>query len=286
MTNTEKFKIGLQYWLPKQLLTRLVGWLASKDLGVVTTFVIRRFISAYGINMMEAKQSDPTHFATFNDFFIRELKEEARSIAGDEKVIVHPADARVSQFGSITNDALIQAKGQTYTTAELLAGDEELAKLFTDGHFATLYLSPSDYHRVHMPCDGELREMIYVPGELFSVNPLTAENVPGLFARNERLICVFNTAFGPMVQILVGATIVGSIATTWAGTVTPPRGKSIYRSDYKEGNIVFKKGEEMGHFKLGSTVINLFPKNSVEFDESMMTSAKTVLGTAYAHVKS
>ncbi|GAD91405.1 phosphatidylserine decarboxylase proenzyme [Vibrio halioticoli NBRC 102217] len=282
----DKIKVGAQYWMPQHGLTRLVGKLASAKLGVVTTSIIRGFIKQYKINMDEALHSDPAYFATFNDFFVRELKPGLRPIAEGESVITHPADACVSQFGSIEDGKLIQAKNHDYSACELLGGDSELAAAFTDGSFATLYLSPSDYHRVHMPCDGTLKQMIYVPGDLFSVNPLTAENVENLFARNERVVCIFDTEFGPMAQVLVGATIVGSIELTWAGTVTPPRGNTVYRWDYPtegEKAIHFKKGEEMGRFKLGSTVINLFPKDAIEFDSSMQREATTRLGTAYAH---
>ncbi|MDP5255300.1 MULTISPECIES: archaetidylserine decarboxylase [unclassified Vibrio] len=281
----DKFKVGLQYWLPQHRLTRLMGKLAEARAGKLTTWVIRWFIKHYRVNMAEAKFSDPAHFATFNDFFTRELKEDARPIEQDSEVLVHPADACVSQFGPIDSGRLIQAKGHDFSAQELLGGDAELAKEFDQGQFATLYLSPSDYHRVHMPCDGTLRQMIYVPGDLFSVNPLTAQNVPNLFARNERVVCIFDTDVGPMAQVLVGATIVGSIEQVWAGTVTPPRGSSVYKWNYPaqgEHAITLKKGEEMGRFKLGSTVINLFAKDAIHFDESMANDVTTRLGTAYA----
>ena len=283
----DKIKVGLQYWIPQHGLTRLVGKLASAKAGGLTTAIINWFIKQYKVNMDEALHSDPKHFKTFNEFFVRELKEGMRPIAEGESVIVHPADARVSQFGPITDGQLIQAKGHDYSARELLGGDAALADEFKDGEFATLYLSPSDYHRVHMPCDGTLRQMIYVPGDLFSVNPLTAENVPNLFARNERVVCIFDTEFGPMAQVLVGATIVGSIEQVWAGTITPPRGNSVYKWDYPaQGNnaIILKKGEEMGRFKLGSTVINLFAKDAIKFDDTMQNGEKTVLGTPFAHI--
>ncbi|WP_061019336.1 archaetidylserine decarboxylase [Vibrio splendidus] len=283
----DKIKVGLQYWIPQHGLTRLVGKLASAKAGGLTTAIINWFIKQYKVNMDEALHSDPKHFKTFNEFFVRELKDGMRPIAEGESVIVHPADARVSQFGPITDGQLIQAKGHDYSARELLGGDPALADEFKDGEFATLYLSPSDYHRVHMPCDGTLRQMIYVPGDLFSVNPLTAENVPNLFARNERVVCIFDTEFGPMAQVLVGATIVGSIEQVWAGTITPPRGNSVYKWDYPaQGNnaIILKKGEEMGRFKLGSTVINLFAKDAIKFDDTMQNGEKTVLGTPFAHI--
>jgi phosphatidylserine decarboxylase len=282
----DKIKVGLQYCLPQHGLTRLVGKLASAEAGSLTTAIIRWFIKQYNVNMDEALNSDPAHYKTFNEFFVRELKQGARPIAENSDTICHPADACVSQFGPIESGQLIQAKNHNYSALELLGGDEALASEFIDGDFATLYLSPRDYHRVHMPCDGVLRQMIYVPGDLFSVNPLTAENVPNLFARNERVVCIFDTEFGPMAQVLVGATIVGSIELIWSGTVTPPRGKSVYRWDYpSEGNraVVLKKGEEMGRFKLGSTVINLFPEGALTFDDTMKNNEPTVMGTPYAH---
>ncbi|NLS14026.1 phosphatidylserine decarboxylase [Vibrio sp. SM6] len=282
----DKLKVKLQYWIPQHGLTRLVGLFAAARAGRITTAVIRWFIKQYQVNMNEAKHADPAHYDSFNAFFVRELKDDARPIAEGETVITHPADACVSQFGPIEQGRLIQAKGHDFSAQELLGGDAALAKEFDDGEFATLYLSPRDYHRVHMPCDGTLRQMIYVPGDLFSVNPLTAENVPHLFARNERVVSIFDTEFGPMAQVLVGATIVGSIEQVWAGTVTPPRGNTVYKWDYPatgDKAIVLKKGEEMGRFKLGSTVINLFAKDAIRFDESMALGEPTVMGRPYAH---
>lgn len=283
----DKLKIALQYGLPKTALTHYAGRLAEYQGGAFTTFLINRFIQAYDINMSEALHSDPAYFKTFNDFFTRELKWDARQWDENSNTLAHPADARVSQFGKIKEDLLFQAKGHYFTLSDLLGGDEALAKEFEHGDFATLYLSPQDYHRVHMPCDGTLRQMIHVPGELFSVNPLTATHVPNLFARNERLICVFDTDHGTFVQILVGATIVGSIETVWAGTITPPRNNNKVRYwHYPCGGdeaVVLKKGDEMGRFKLGSTVINVFSKDQIRFDDAMKPSEKTQLGTPYAH---
>ncbi len=288
MTLSDKIKIWFQLWAPKHAITRVVGKLASAKLGRVTTAVISMFIKQYKINMDEALHSDPAYFKTFNDFFVRELKTDARPLNDDSQVITHPADACVSQFGPIENGQIIQAKSHNFSALELLGGDTALYDEFEDGSFATLYLSPSDYHRVHMPCDGVLRKMIYVPGDLYSVNPLTAENIPNLFARNERVVCIFDTKFGPLAQVLVGATIVGSIELIWAGTVTPPRGNTVYCWDYPAiGNtsVALKKGDEMGRFKLGSTVINLFSKDAIDFDASMGNGVSTKLGTAYANIK-
>ncbi|MCG2838621.1 archaetidylserine decarboxylase [Photobacterium sp. WH77] len=284
---SDNLKIGLQYCAPKHALTRLAGKLADLKGGFVTTAVIRWFINRYKVDMAEARNEDPASYATFNDFFVRELKDDARPLNDEAEVFCHPADACVSQLGPIEKGQLIQAKGHYYDAVELLGGDQALAEEFADGSFATLYLSPRDYHRVHMPCDGTLRQMIYVPGDLFSVNPLTAENVPNLFARNERVVCIFDTEFGPVAQVLVGATIVGSIETVWSGTITPPRGPVVRRWDYPtdgEQAVTLKKGQEMGRFKLGSTVINLFPKEMVTFADNLAPNVATRMGEAYARL--
>lgn len=282
----DRLKIALQYAMPKQLLTELAGKFAQSE-NFLTQTAIKAFIRNYKINMQEALRENPSDYKTFNDFFTRVLKPEIRQIAEGEKLIAQPADAQVSQFGEIKGETLIQAKGHDYNLLELLGGDKLLAEKFVDGDFATLYLSPSDYHRVHMPMDGVLRQMTYIPGELFSVNILTSQNVPNLFARNERLVCVFDTAIGPMVQILVGATIVGSIDTVWAGTITPPRKEHIHKTYYPaqgEGVVSLKKGEEMGAFKLGSTVINLFPEGTICFSENMQHDAKVQFGEQFAQI--
>ncbi|CAG9433899.1 TPA: archaetidylserine decarboxylase [Providencia alcalifaciens] len=282
----DKIKIRLQFMLPKQGLTQLAGWFASRNVGIVTQWAIKLFAKAYKVNMNEAQKSELTAYSTFNDFFIRTLKDDARPIVAAEHQLAQPADGAVSQLGSIDNDLIFQAKGHNYTVEALLAGQYELADKFRNGDFITTYLSPSDYHRVHMPCDGLLTEMIYVPGDLFSVNPLTAANVPNLFARNERLICVFDTPFGAMVQILVGATIVGSIDTVWSGCVNPQREGVIKRWTYpeqdEEGAIFLRKGEEMGLFKLGSTVINLFEPNKIRFNASLIPGYATRMGELLA----
>ncbi|WP_109372714.1 archaetidylserine decarboxylase [Proteus genomosp. 6] len=278
----DKLKIKLQYLLPKLWLTQLAGWFANKKAGAITQFVIKAFAKAYKVDMNEAKESQFQAYSTFNDFFIRTLKDGVRPIVeGDDKLAL-PADGTVSQLGLIQDDQILQAKGHHYTLEALLAGNFMLADKFRNGQFITTYLSPRDYHRVHMPCDGLLKEMIYVPGDLFSVNPLTAANVPNLFARNERIICLFETQFGSMIQILVGATIVGSIETAWCGMVTPPREGIIKRWTYpqadKAGAIFLEKGEEMGRFKLGSTVINLFPENTVQLNKDLMNGSVTLMG--------
>ncbi|WFQ81513.1 archaetidylserine decarboxylase [Xenorhabdus sp. SF857] len=282
----DNFKISLQYLLPKQCITKLAGWFANKKAGWLTQLAIKAFAKAYKVDMNEAKDPSFTAYSTFNEFFVRPLKESIRPIANEIHQLALPADGTISQLGAIREDQIIQAKGHYYTIEALLAGQYQLAEQFRHGQFITTYLSPRDYHRVHMPCDGVLKEMIYVPGDLFSVNPLTAANVPNLFARNERVICLFETAFGSMVQILVGATIVGSIETVWSGCVTPPREGIIKRWTYptegQEGVISLKKGEEMGRFKLGSTVINLFAANQINFANHLYSGSQTRMGDMMA----
>ena len=258
--------VALQYLLPKKLLTQLAGAFARSQSGALTQFAIRTFVAKYGVNMAEALHPDITSYASFNDFFTRALKPGARPLA--PAAYVCPVDGAISQFGPIDGDQIFQAKGHRYSTRALVGGDATLAALFNGGQFATIYLSPKDYHRIHMPCDGTLRRMIYVPGDLFSVNPATAQAVPGLFARNERVVCVFDTARGPFVLTLVGATIVGSMATTWHGVVNPPRTADIREWTYAAGNVEIKQGDEMGRFLLGSTVVMLWPKETLRFNEA------------------
>jgi phosphatidylserine decarboxylase len=253
-----------QYLLPKRLLTERAGAFASGAHGALTTQVIRHFIQRYGVNMAEAADPNPAAYATFNDFFTRALRPGARPLAHAPWIC--PVDGAVSQFGNVVGDQVFQAKGHRYSTTALVGGDAALAARFQDGHFATLYLSPRDYHRIHMPCAGRLARMIYVPGALFSVNPTTARGVPGLFARNERVVCVFEGASGPFVMVLVGATIVGSMATVWHGVVNPPRSAQIREWHYTpEQAITLRQGDEMGRFLLGSTVVMLFPKGPMKF---------------------
>jgi len=252
-----------QYLLPKLALTRLAGLGASSALGPITTWTIERFIKRYKVNMAEALQDQPTDYATFNDFFTRALKPGARTLANSAWVC--PVDGAISQCGPIEKDQIFQAKGHVYSTRALVGGDAQLAALFDDGHFATLYLSPRDYHRIHMPMAGTLKRMVHVPGDLFSVNPTTARFVPGLFARNERVVCEFETQQGPMVMVLVGATIVGSMATVWHGQVNPPRPGTVREWRYDGQNIQLDQGQEMGRFLLGSTVVMLLPKNRIQF---------------------
>jgi phosphatidylserine decarboxylase len=250
-----------QHLLPKQALTALAGRMARARGGARTTALIRWFIRRYGVNMAEAAEPDPAAYASFNDFFTRALKPGARPLADlGSAGLLCPVDGAISQFGAIEGERIFQAKGHDYSAATLLGGDTAEAARYAGGHFATLYLSPRDYHRIHMPCAGTLRQMVHVPGALFSVNPATARAVPGLFARNERVVCHFDDAAGrPFVLVLVGATIVGSMATVWHGVVNPPRPGRLRRWDYTPGQVRLDAGAEMGRFLLGSTVVMLFP---------------------------
>lgn len=277
------FAIILQYLLPKQALTRLAGMLANKQCGTLTTKVIAWFVKRYNVDMAEAANPDIASYISFNDFFTRPLKTGARPITKAE--FICPVDGAISQFGNIRKDQIFQAKDHYYSTLALLAGQQALANKFGSGHFACLYLSPKDYHRIHMPCDGALKSMTYVPGDLFSVNPTTAANVTNLFARNERVVCEFTSEkHGTFVMVLVGATIVGSMATVWHekidgaknGIVNPPRTKNIRNWNYE--NIVLKQGDEMGRFLLGSTVVMCFEKDALEFNTNWQPARAIKLG--------
>ncbi|MDO9002900.1 MAG: archaetidylserine decarboxylase [Aquabacterium sp.] len=277
---SDRLFVMLQYVLPKQALTAFAGRMAWVKGGALTTRFIRWFVGRYGVNMAEAANPDLASYPTFNEFFTRPLKPGARPLADAD--LICPVDGAISQIGPIQRDQIFQAKGHHYSTQALVGGDALLAAQFQDGHFATIYLSPKDYHRIHMPCDGRLTRMIYVPGELFSVNPATARGVPGLFARNERVVCVFETEHGPFVLTLVGATIVGSMATVWHGVVNPPRSKDVREWRYTDQSIVLKKGDEMGRFLLGSTVVMLFPKGPLQFNPAWVPSGSVRLGDAMA----
>ena len=282
MPVSDRLFVLSQYVLPKQALTALAGKAASARGGALTTSVIRWFVKRYSVNMAEAANPDITGYPTFNEFFTRPLKAGARPIAQAD--LVCPVDGAISQFGRIERDQIFQAKGHSYSTTALVGGDSTLASQFQDGSFATIYLSPRDYHRIHMPCDGRLLRMIYVPGELFSVNPATARGVPGLFARNERVVCVFEGPNGPFVLTLVGATIVGSMATTWHGVVNPPRPGKVREWRYDDQQIVIRQGEEMGRFLLGSTVVLLFPKGPLAFNPGWQPAGAVRLGEVMARV--
>ena len=283
----DKVKITLQYLMPKHAISRLVGKLAAAKAGWLTTKLISIFIKSYDINMAEAKLKNAEDFDTFNDFFTRELEVGARTINNNDQALCYPVDGKISQQGDIKDGQLIQAKGFDYSLTTLLGGDEQTAAPFQQGSFSCIYLAPKDYHRIHMPMAGTLREMIYIPGDLFSVNPLTANNVPNLFARNERVVTVFDTDHGPMAMVLVGATIVASIETVWAGTITPPAGKDIFRWKYPANGIDaihLAKGDEMGRFKLGSTVVSTFAPQMIEFNKNAGPNTVTRLGEHYADI--
>lgn len=280
-------KVNLQYLLPKHAISRLVGKLAAAEAGTVTTQLIKLFIKHFNVDMSEAIKERPEDFRTFNEFFTRELKPGARTITEDPLKLAYPVDGTISQLGDIEFDTVFQAKGHDYSLTTLLGGNPDIAEPFKNGTFATIYLSPKDYHRIHMPIDGVLTDMIYVPGELFSVNPLTTENVPGLFARNERVVTIFDTPQGKMAMVLVGATIVASIETIWAGTVTPPAGKNVQHWRYPaegENAVTLKKGEEMGLFKLGSTVVACFEPEMADF-LGQQSGDVTRLGEDFAALK-
>jgi len=278
---SDRLAVLPQYLLPKRALTVLAGRLAGLRGGRATAAVIDWFVRRYGVNMQEAAEPDIHSYATFNEFFTRPLRDGARPLA--PQGLVCPVDGAISQCGPLDGERLIQAKGHDYTATALLAGRRELAEVFAGGSFATLYLSPRDYHRIHMPCDGRLRRMIHVPGSLFSVNPLTARTVPGLFARNERVVCVFDSDEGPFVMVLVGATIVGSMATSWHGVINPPRPGTVREWSYADGEVVLARGAEMGRFLLGSTVVMLFPRDTVVFDAGWCEGRPVRLGEIMAH---
>ncbi|MFD1786181.1 archaetidylserine decarboxylase [Sphingomonas floccifaciens] len=273
---SDRLKVMLQYALPKQGLTSFAGRIAGARGGAMTTRLIRWFVGKYAVDMSEAADPDIRSYKSFNDFFTRPLKPGLRPIANAD--FVCPVDGAISQFGAIDDHHILQAKGHRFTTTELVGGDAALAARFRHGSFANLYLSPSDYHRLHMPCDGTLTRMIYVPGTLFSVNPVTARGVPNLFARNERVVCVFESAeHGPFVMVLVGATIVGSMATVWHGVVNPKRTNRPSEWTYADQTIVLRKGEEMGRFLLGSTVVMLFGQAVIAFNDTWTPERKVRL---------
>ncbi|MDO8250000.1 MAG: archaetidylserine decarboxylase [Rhodoferax sp.] len=277
---SDRLAVLPQYLLPKQAITQFAGLIAGARGGKLTTRLIAWFVRRYGVNMGEAANPDLASYATFNEFFTRALKEGARPLASAD--LICPVDGAISQFGAMAGDQLFQAKGHHYSSTALVGGDAALAARLDEGSFATLYLSPKDYHRIHMPCDGRLIRMIYVPGELFSVNPTTARGVPGLFARNERVVCVFESVRGPFVLVLVGATIVGSMATVWHGVVNAERGGKVREWRYDDQSIVLKQGEEMGRFLLGSTVVMLFPKSPLQFNPTWAPGGAIRLGEAMA----
>jgi phosphatidylserine decarboxylase len=278
----DKLFVLSQYITPQLGVSNLAGRLADNDRSpALKNRVIKWFIGRYGVDMSEAAEMDPEAYPTFNAFFTRALKPGIRPLADGEKTLVSPVDGAISQLGQVTGDRVFQAKGQSFSLSELLGGEEETTAPFANGEFSTIYLSPKDYHRIHMPMAGTLRQMIHVPGKLFSVNPVTAENVPNLFARNERVVCIFDTDSGPMALVLVGAMIVGSVETRWAGVVVPGS-KEVTSTRYEgEQAISFEKGEEMGRFRLGSTVILVMPKGAVTWNSDQVAGKTVRMGEAF-----
>lgn len=277
---SDRLNVLPQYLFPKQALTTFAGKIANARGGRFTTSLIRWFVAHYGVDMAEAANPDIESYATFNEFFTRALRDGLRPLAQADYIC--PVDGAISEFGAIDDDQIIQAKNHNYSAVALVGGDRDLAAQFQHGSFATLYLGPKDYHRVHMPCEGRLKRMIFVPGALFSVNPLTARGVPGLFARNERVVCVFDSELGPFVLVLVGATLVGSMETVWHGVVNPPGAREVRESQYQPHDWVFRKGDEMGRFSLGSTIVMLFPKNRLMFNPEWKPEREVRLGEMMA----
>ena len=273
----DRLFILFQYLLPHHLLSRLAGCLANCTWSWVKTPFITWFVKRYQVDMSQALEENPTAYSSFNDFFTRALKPDARPLDQTSGSILCPADGAISQLGKIEHGRIFQAKGHSFSVQELLGGNAELAAPFQGGEFATVYLSPRDYHRVHMPLGGTLKEMIYVPGKLFSVNQTTAKNVPELFARNERVVCLFDTEAGPMAVVLVGAMIVASVETVWAGLVAPPS-RELRSTAYGQAAPSLEKGDEMGRFKLGSTAIVLFGPDAMRWSESLKAGDSVQMG--------
>jgi phosphatidylserine decarboxylase len=275
----ESLFVLMQYLIPQDLLSRLVGRLASSQQPFVRTLFIGWFAKRFSVNMAEAEKSDLSAYISFNEFFTRSLKADARPLSAGENDVICPADGVISQLGHIEQGKIFQAKGKDYSVEALLGADLALAQAFTGGCFATVYLSPRDYHRVHMPVSGRLRKMIYVPGKLFSVNKITSERVDSLFARNERLVCVFDTENGPMALVLVGAMIVAGIETIWSGHVCP-NNDLLFEVDYSDNTspVVLKKGDEMGRFKLGSTVVAVFGAGILDLNPDLAAGSAVNMG--------
>ncbi len=282
----EKLFAAIQYVLPHHLISRTVHYFVECQVPWFKNGLIRWAIDHYDVNMSEAKREEAEDYIHFNDFFTRSLKDGARPLPEDPEMIVSPADGVISQIGDIKNGRIFQAKGHDYSLVELLGGDLEVGQKFMGGKFATIYLSPRDYHRVHVPAAGALHRMIHVPGRLFSVNQGTVENIPNLFARNERVVSIFDTQYGPMAVIMVGAINVASIETVWAGLVTPQRGQ-VSSVTYGEASqsVELNRGGELGRFKLGSTAIVLFGKDQVDWLENWQPGLSIQMGEAMAHSK-
>ncbi len=277
MSLFDRLFVASQYVTPQHALSKAAGSLADCKKPAIKNAFIKWFIDRYGVNMDEALKGSAEDYEDFNDFFTRELKEGVRPLQGGPKKIISPVDGCVPQAGSIEYGRIFQAKGHSFSLIELLGGDLQRAQPFIGGEFATIYLSPKDYHRIHMPVAGELQQMVYIPGDLFSVNPVTADSVPRLFARNERVVCLFSTAYGPMAMTLVGAMIVASVETVWAGRVKG-HGKTVRTFNYTPGEVKLAQGEEMGRFHLGSTVVLTFPENTLQWNSAIAPEAAVRLG--------
>lgn len=274
----DTFKVLPQYILPQHALSKLMSKFTHSKNTTLKNYMINKVIKLYGVNMAEALPDNPEHFETFNDFFTRSLRPHARPVASGEKAIASPADGAISQLGKINETKIFQAKGKQFSIVDLLGGSVDRAIPFMDGEFATIYLSPKDYHRLHMPLTGTLKEMVHVPGKLFSVNAATTRSVSGLFARNERVVAIFDTAAGPMALVLVGAIFVSSIETVWHGVVTPPSAPTVQSWSYSKKTVTLEKGEEMGRFNMGSTILVLFGKGKTQWDEKLKADALVKMG--------
>ncbi len=273
-----------QYVLPHHALSSMMSLLTHCENKTWKNLMIKQIIRHYGVNMEEARESDIHAYRSFNDFFTRELKPGVRPLSTETNAIVCPADGAVSQAGVITDGNIFQAKGKSFTATELLGGDAERAAPFNNGIFTTIYLSPKDYHRLHMPLTGTLREMVHIPGRLFSVNPATVNSVPNLFARNERVAAIFDTDSGPMALILVGAIFVSSVETVWHGVVTPPSITTVQSWQYQDDAPALKIGEEMGRFNMGSTIIVLFGKDKAKWGDEFEAGKTVKLGELIGRV--
>jgi phosphatidylserine decarboxylase len=273
-----------QYSLPQHALSRLAGFLANHKTPWLKNYLIRYFVNRYPVNMEEAMVSDPYAYSCFNTFFTRELKSAVRPITPDTHHLASPVDGGVFQSGTLQGDPLLQVKGHHFHVDTLLGQEPLRTQTFANGHFATFYLAPKDYHRVHMPYPGRLREMIYVPGKLFSVNPTVIRAIPNIFARNERLICIFDTDRGAMAVILVGAMLVAGIHTAWSGAIKTSKTTTWCYPDHLEEPIILSKGEYLGHFQLGSTVIVLFPPHTIHWETTLKENAIVRMGQSIGYV--
>ncbi|MEP6483366.1 MAG: archaetidylserine decarboxylase [Rudaea sp.] len=279
-----RLSTALQYVLPHRFLSRVVYWATRWAWRPWKNFLISTIVKNYHVDMSQAEQTDPLAFPFFNAFFTRALKPGARTAPDDPNAIACPADGRISQLGVIRDGRIMQAKGRDYSAAELL-GDEAAASPYRDGHFITVYLSPRDYHRVHMPLSGTLRETLHIPGRIFSVAPSAVDDVPNLFARNERLVCNFDGERGPFAVILVGALLVSGVETVWSGVEIPPYARAIQRKSWTDRGIRLERFQELGRFNMGSTAIVLFPSDTAELDASLSPESQVKVGQSIGRIR-